>query len=269
MPSDPSCASGRTILIAARHGERKDYEMLAKGENWIKGADRPWDPPLSSLGWKQGAALGEHIKKSLESLDLPPVSQVYSSPFHRCRQTAVAANESFEYSPKVKVEYCLAESMNECWYRSWSLPTSNGTWGYKERDEVTGKALPVNLNTLHRGALQPAASIIAPGLPVQGIDLKRRSRTKINKVYCWGSFESGYDQRRRMRSIVNTVAKPGSTSLVVSHGGPVTHLYEELTRNDWWVHGEASYASFSIYERTPDGSWENLVMNESEHVPVL
>eukprot|EP00545_Synedropsis_sp_CCMP1620_P003681 CAMPEP_0119011368 /NCGR_PEP_ID=MMETSP1176-20130426/5632_1 /TAXON_ID=265551 /ORGANISM="Synedropsis recta cf, Strain CCMP1620" /LENGTH=276 /DNA_ID=CAMNT_0006964185 /DNA_START=135 /DNA_END=965 /DNA_ORIENTATION=- len=267
MTSDSSPASGRTIVIAARHGERQDYAMLMKGENWIKGSDCPWDPPLSSLGWKQGDALGECVKKNLKDLNLPPVTQVFSSPFHRCRETAVAANAALEFAPDVKVEYGLAESLNESWYRSWSLPTSNGTWGYKERDAESEKVLPVNFNTLHRAALQPAAFVIAPRGFVQGIDLRHRSRTKIHKVYCWGSFESGHDQRRRMRSVINTVARPGSTSMVVSHGGPVTHLFEELTGKDWWIHGEASYASFSIYERTPEGNWETLVMNESEHVP--
>lgn len=268
MPSDPS-SSGRTIVIAARHGEREDYAKIMKGENWVQDAERPWDPPLSSLGWKQGAALGDNVKKTLRDMNIPPVARVYSSPFQRCRETAVAANKSFEFSPTVKVEYALSESLNEQWYRSWALPTSNGAWGYKERDTTSGETLRVNLDTLHWAALQPAAAIIRLGKPVEGINTRHRSKTKIHKVCCWGSFESGLDQRKRMQSVVKNVARPGCTSMVVTHGGPVTHLFEELTRKDWWVHGEASYASFSIYEQTPEGKWETLVMNQSEHVPLM
>ena len=265
MPSNPS-RTGRTIVIAARHGERQDYASLAKGENWIKTADRPWDPPLSELGWNQGAALGDCLKQCIDDLNLPPLSQVYSSPFQRCRETAVAANAAFAESPPVKVEYGLAESLSEPWYRSWSLPTSNGSWGYTEQDE-SGQVLPVNLDTLHKAALFPATAIIAPSCPVDGMDTQHKSITNIHKVYCWGSFESNHDQRKRMKSVVAAVAKPDQTVVLVSHGGPVTHLYEAMTGNEWWVFGESSYASFSIYELTPEGKWIPLVVNENKHVP--
>lgn len=266
MPSDPS-PSGRTIVIAARHGERQDYASLVAGENWVKTAVRPWDPPLSDLGWKQGAALGECIKRYIQDLNLPTMTQIYSSPFQRCRETAVAANTAFANSPLVKVEYGLAESLSEPWYRSWSLPTSNGSWGYREVDE-SGKIMHVNLDTLHWAALQPASSIIAPSPAIMnGVDSTHKSYTKIQKVYCWGSFESNRDQRHRMKSVLQAVAKPNQTVVLISHGGPVTHLYEALTGNEWWVHGEAGYASFSIYEWTREGKWEPLVLNEDKHVP--
>ena len=71
-------------------------------------------------------------------------------------------------------------------------------------------------------------------------------------------------------------------------GGPVTHLYENLTGNDWSVHGESKYCCYSIYRRwidddddndneDDDGSnkvatttlrprWEPLVVNQTVHV---
>lgn len=270
MPSSNDYATstvGRTIVIAARHGERQDYLCLMKGENWVSTSDRPWDPPLSDLGWKQGAALGERINQCIADLDLPRLSQVYSSPFQRTQETAVAANATFEDAPHVKLEYGLAELLSEPWFRSWSLPTSNGAWGYHERDQ-SGAVLPVNLDTLHRAALHPASSIIVPPHPpIEGIDANHRSSTKLHKVYCWGSFESIRDQRVRIESAARTLAKVGETVLLVSHGGPVTLLYEALTGEKWWVHGEASYASFTIYELTPEGKWVTLILNEHEHVP--
>jgi hypothetical protein len=46
-------------------------------------------------------------------------------------------------------------------------------------------------------------------------------------------------------------------------GGPVTHLYESLTGNNWNVHGESKYCCFSIYENVGgDGNWKPLVVNE-------
>ena len=266
MPSDRTPLVGRTIVIAARHGERQDYLSVMKGENWVSTSDRPWDPPLSDLGWTQGAALGRRIDQCITDLNLPPLSQVYSSPFQRTQETAVAANAAFEDAPLVKVEYGLAESLSEPWYRSWSLPTSNGTWDYQEKDQ-SGAVLPVNLDTLHRAARHPASSIIIPPHPlIEGIDHKHGSMTKLHKVYCWGSFESHRDQRIRVESAVRTLAKSGETVLLVSHGGPITHLYEALTGEKWWVHGEASYASFTIYELTSEGKWVTLVLNEHKHV---
>lgn len=53
------------------------------------------------------------------------------------------------------------------------------------------------------------------------------------------------------------------TSLFPSLGGPVTHLYESLTGNNWNVHGESKYCCFSIYENDGgDGLWKPLVVNE-------
>jgi broad specificity phosphatase PhoE len=270
MPSHVSSPKDRTIVIASRHAERQDYASLALGLNWVKTAERPWDPPLTELGWKQGNAMGECIKTYLSDLNLPPISQVYSSPFQRCKETAVAANSTFSRVPPVRVEFGLSESLSEAWYRSWSLPTSNGAWNFKEREEHTGLDMPVNLDTLHRAALCPADSILkfAPKQKLlQGIDYDHISITKIKKVYCWGSFESGRDQKNRMLSNLSTLVHRGRTVLWVTHGGPVTNLYYNLRseiREEWKV---PDYASFSIYEFLQDkNSWVPLLVNVSHHL---
>ena len=45
-------------LFLARHGERLDYDQLKKGIVWSHTAERPWDPPLTQTGEKQGSLLG-------------------------------------------------------------------------------------------------------------------------------------------------------------------------------------------------------------------
>jgi broad specificity phosphatase PhoE len=44
-------------------------------------------------------------------------------------------------------------------------------------------------------------------------------------------------------------------------GGPVTHLYEELTGNHWNDHGVSKYCSFSIYQKSKE-NWEPIIINQ-------
>ena len=99
--------------------------------------------------------------------------------------------------------------------------------------------------------------------------------------YHWGNFESGLDQQDRMHHVIESLAEKheGETILVVSHGGPVTHLFERLMKAGWEEHGLASYACFSVYEKLTKGepteeqqesaSWQSLVVNESCHVQAM
>lgn len=87
-----------------------------------------------------------------------------------------------------------------------------------------------------------------------------------------------------MRATVNALKEKGKTVVVVSHGGPVTHLYETLTGGSWKEHGPSTYCCYSIYRyrggsssgQSPDAAataaegdedgrcWEALVVNESK-----
>lgn len=99
--------------------------------------------------------------------------------------------------------------------------------------------------------------------------------------YHWGNFESGLDQQDRMHHVIESLAErhEGETILVVSHGGPVTHLFERLMQAGWEEHGLATYACFSVYEKVTKGeqteeqkeggSWQSLVVNESCHVQAM
>ena len=271
-----------SIVIVARHGERLDYVTRDAGGNWTATADRPFDTPLTDHGKEQGYKLGKHLSKETERLKLSGISEIYSSPFLRCRQTAVAALKgALEKSqdptaiPPVRVELGLAESINESWYRSWALPGSNGTWGYLPPgvDRKNHVVDPESLHPLSKQQVQPLldwkASIENGGDEESlRLSLSYESKTSLDTPYCYHPrlLESGEDQRRRMLHAVETVREPGKTVLLVSHGGPVTHLYEELTGNPWHVHGESTYCCYSIYKKSGDGRWETLAVNESDYL---
>jgi broad specificity phosphatase PhoE len=104
---------------------------------------------------------------------------------------------------------------------------------------------------------------------VEGIDEDYQPVSTIIADYCWGNFESSQDQRERMYKVMEDLSRrhPGETVMLVSHGGPVTHLYQQLTEKDWWVHGEAAYASFSLYSRDEKrNSWKPHIINESSYL---
>ena len=101
-------------MLVARHGERLDYVYLKRGDNWTATAARPWDPPLTETGLQQACALGAGILGHIETLGLPPILQVCTSPFLRCVQTAVAAASALGVG-EVCVEPGLAEGMLDDW----------------------------------------------------------------------------------------------------------------------------------------------------------
>lgn len=102
-------------------------------------------------------------------------------------------------------------------------------------------------------------------------------------AYKWDNFESGIAQQDRMHHVIESLAQnhEGETILVVSHGGPVTHLFERLMKKGWEEHGLATYACFSVYEKVTvetngqqgeggqEHSWNSLVVNESCHVEAM
>jgi broad specificity phosphatase PhoE len=272
------------VVVMARHGERLDYIMRDSGGNWVADAERPWDTPLTAHGEVQGTKLGEHLAAELDRLQLPPISAIYSSPFLRCRQTAIAAREGYNTMtsetnastagrlPPVRVELGLAESINSCWYRSWALPGSNGTWGFFPPGQET-----IDPATLHPASKQPVGLLLdwkATSSPSTAgdpsLDLNYASITALKSHYCFHpiELESGKDQRHRMMEAVSKLSQPGTTVLLVSHGGPVTHLYEEMTGNNWGVHGESSYCCYSIYRQdTPSyKKWDAVSVNESKYL---
>jgi broad specificity phosphatase PhoE len=268
-------------VVVARHGERWDYSQrdIGKGKEWIESVERPWDPPLSPHGLNQAARLGEHICEKLQELGLPRIAEVYSSPLLRCRQTACKAADVLNSKTdkdshmKVRVEFGLTESLNQSWYRSWALlHLSDTTWGFvppgpkRELDEYEP-------HELHPSSQIPAEQLLdwksvlthsisdddlasnAKLLDLQDMDYV--SSTRIEKKFALKPtclLESKREQEDRMYSVlkdkVEHCIKEGLTRtlLMVSHGGPVTHLYSKLTGYGWHCHGESKYCSYTIYQ---------------------
>ena len=280
----------RLTLVIVRHGERLDYAHRAAGKNWC-GANpaQPWNPPLTqrglSMAMQLGAALREEI---LPDLGAPPVSAVYTSPFLRCRQTAAAivqgmSSKSIGHkrsesdrghtvsSPlKVRVELGLAESINENWYRSWSLPGTDGTWGYKKqeiphidpvRDRMDIRAL-LPVETLLDWKESSDVTSFNKTLH-RMMDHEHRSLTTLGRDYSFAGnppkLENGQLQRSRISETIKILSEEHcntgesidkekeETILLVSHGGIVTQFYVNLTGNTSKNHGVGKYCCFSIY----------------------
>ena len=310
----------RSTVIVVRHGERLDYVQRAAGKNWCQAnPEQPWNPPLTEKGLDMAQELGAALKdKILPELRLPPIGAIYTSPFLRCRQTAAGItrgmssvgidvkdypdsnrNHAAEFEVKVRVELGLTESMNENWFRSWSLPGTDGTWGYM-------KEIPINQfkDEMDPRARQPVETLLnwkdsisdTHGILDGRMDQDYQSRTSVGGEYSFAEnppkLESFLIQRDRMAKTMNILAESCKhdrtssciapdeetdnemTIVLVSHGGPVTHLYESLTGNSWEEHGVAKYCSFSIYRNQEETSnlddekdvtevkkWTSLVIN--------
>ena len=303
-------SSSKGILVAARHGEREDYIQRDAGENWIPTAERPWDPPLSAAGHRQVRELGRRVARSLAEQGLPPVSVVYASPLLRCCQTAAGAilgleeeaakggaSRSSSATLQINIEHGIVESLCEKWYRSWSLPGADGTWGYcPDKPAVEGGSVwDVDAQALHPKARVPAHELFLPPAEMEarlrqtcGEAIQSRSADIVNATnttsavplsdgFCWGTFESRKMQLSRAKMLADTLAArhPNETILLLSHGSPVTHIFEVVSGKDWTVHGVCGYASFSVYPHESSSSsdhgertivWKDpVVVNDSTH----
>ena len=272
-----ACAKSRRIVVMARHGERKDYVEKEAGNKWIPTTNKPWDPPLTEHGLNQSRRMGRAIQQTLKDLNLPPISAVYSSPLQRCRQTALAAIDglSEQHSLRVCIENGLMESANATWYGSWCFDGSDSTWGYRPRkpDGSIMHLHEIDVSTVHEAAKKTVQQILDKNvlledcdLSIEAVDTSYESISQVPAPYCWGNFETRQQQRERMKTTMELLAKNDESILCVSHGGPVTHLYEQLTGNDWTCHGESSYTCISIYVQENGGEWQPLLVNDSKHL---
>ncbi len=282
----------RLTLIVVRHGERLDYAHRAVGKNWCKAnPEQPWNPPLTEKGLRMATQLGSALSEDiLPDLGLRPVSAVYTSPFLRCRQTAAAIVQgllhehvdckkrsgldlapSFLPSLKVKVEMGLSESINENWYRSWSLPGTNGTWGYKKqeipyidpvREQMDPRAL-LPAHTLLDWKESKDTSSFQKTLH-NLMDHEHRSLTSLGRDYSFAGkppqLETSQFQRSRISRAIEILTErhcdiattadeeeKDETVLLVTHGGIVTQFFVNLTGGSSKKHGIGKYCSFSIY----------------------
>jgi broad specificity phosphatase PhoE len=293
----------RLTVIIVRHGERLDYVHRSAGKNWCQAnPEQPWNPPLTEKGLSMATQLGAALRQNiLPELGLPPIRAVYTSPFLRCRQTAAGIiqgmspegidcqksdpnQDPIASAPlKVRVELGLAESMNENWYRSWSLPGTDGTWGYK-RQEIP-HIDPVR-DRMDPRALQPVDSLldwkesIADTHEIlDGImDHQYKSRTSLGGDYSFAGnppkLESAKLQCDRITRTINILSnehhkqvttatrsidkEDEETIVLVTHGGIVSQFYVNLTSNNLKKHGIGKYCSFSIYQFDEEANGKNI-----------
>mmetsp|Transcript_26826 Transcript_26826/g.63051 ORF Transcript_26826/g.63051 Transcript_26826/m.63051 type:complete len:340 (+) Transcript_26826:59-1078(+) len=292
----------RITVVVVRHGERLDYSHRAAGKNWCQAnSRRPWDPPLTQRGLNMAIQLGTALRdRILPEKDLSPISAVYSSPFLRCRETAAGIiqgvmssdhkhqssnsnRESTCTSPlKVRVEMGLSESINEDWYRSWSLPETDGTWGFKKkeiphidpiRDGMDPRALLPIENLLDWKRSMDDAHGILGGI----MDHEYKSRTSLGGDYSFAgsppNLETSHLQHNRIENTINVLTSQhfqqnnsageknnednDTTVVLVAHGGIVSQFYVNLTSNDAKDHGFGKYCCFSIYQREEKSTSEN------------
>ena len=215
------------------------------------------NPPLTDKGLEQAKALGRALPKILQDLNLPSVGAIYSSPFLRCRQTsagiASSINDNSEKNVdtdnknnnnnnsnflKVRVEIGLAESMNENFFRSWAVEGTDGSWGYKNKEQPV-----LDPSTLHPISKQPVQQTVLnwteePSsfatcdneddnnsniIPNLLLDYEYESVTSIEAPYALHppKFESFKMQRARMANTMKQLAELHSineTIILVSHG---------------------------------------------------
>ena len=275
-----TCFTPRFVIVA-RHGERLDYIRRDAGDPWTPTAEKPYDPPLTDHGTAQALRLGQYLATELPRLGVPPVRHVYTSPFLRCRQTSLAAAQGLQQSLSspseteadivVRVEYGLCESFNDPWYRSWAIPGTDGTWGFRSKDLQVEDLDP---ETIHPWSKQPIQDLplFQDWRTDPGLDVTYESQTVIPKPYALHpvlNLENREEQCARMKDVVDkTIASSseGDTILLFSHGAPVTHLIEELTGKSWKEHGRSVYCCYSIYQSTPDGGWKAIAVNESKYL---
>jgi broad specificity phosphatase PhoE len=210
-------------VVVVRHGERLDYVMRNAGENWVATSEQPWNPPLTDNGKEQAKTLGLALPGILQELNLPPIVAIYSSPLLRCRQTGVGLATSND-DLKVCVELGLVESLNENFFRSWAVAGTDGTWGYKKKEQPV-----LDPETLHPLSKVPVQQSIlnwkdanTDAATLGRVDQDFVSTTSIETPYSLHppNFESFRMQRTRMADTMKQLAKlhVNETIVLVSHG---------------------------------------------------
>jgi broad specificity phosphatase PhoE len=108
MISKGTFMTSRKIYLV-RHGHREDFFDNSEQINreWVKSAENPFDPGLSSLGKAQARQLADKLKFS-------EINHIFSSPFLRTVETASIIASCFEL--KMKIENGLCEWLNPGWF---------------------------------------------------------------------------------------------------------------------------------------------------------
>ena len=216
-------------LFVARHAARVDYAERDAGSNWTAKAERPWDPPLTAEGARQGLALGAGCAAAAQRLEVPQVTRVVSSPFVRAIQTAAAAARALGVG-EVAVEPGMAEIMSDKWFGHWAVAGADSTWGGPQtkgpqpaRPEAATPAGGLIADpAVHAGATLGADVAISAQPPAVAFE---------ELSYIEASPETYDLMRPRVERTLRALAErwPGESVLVISHGSTCMQAYELCT----------------------------------------
>ena len=268
-----------SVLCVCRHGEREDYACQKRGINYQIGNPRGWDPPLTSMGIKQGKALGLGLKEHLQRLGAAQPTTVVCSPFLRCVQTAAAAASSLGLN-RIAIEPGLAEGMLEDWFRSWAVPGADSTWGGPEHSR-TGTPLPAEAELHPSSQVAAGTLLLTPAAAADALRQLGVTDVTIDSTYipiapdaefCWGAFESEPALADRMEATLTALATnkfANETILACSHGGPCAHAYRRLLKDSATRQPTSGYTALFVYVRAEDGTWAAPIASDTSHLALL
>ena len=287
-------------VLISRHGERLDYKLRDSSKGWPTfrdlQPDTPWNPPMTPAGCRQGAAMGRAAQRKLSELGLPPLTAIYTSPLIRCVQTAVAASKAIQAASRalaplpVFVEPSLVETLGENWYRSWAVPSADGTWGGPEGCK---RGVEVDAADLHPSARKSISSVIptaaqivsaadsaaAVGPPLMAAEIAECVDTSYAPfadaaARVWNEFESERELSARAGAFIDEVERRhhtrGESVLLVSHGGPTAALFRHAQKGRDAPKGgwpRCGYCGLYLLEkRGSDGAWDAPLIADAAHL---
>jgi len=182
----PKQIPGQMALIIVRHGERQDYADPTWVAHQKQTDGRPWDPPLTARGKRQAVAAGQRLLQECAQLGVPQPSQVYSSPFTRCVETAVEIATATGL-PTVNVEPSLSEDLGEKWCVSPGRPSIRqcGILAHKQEAEVLIRPTkPYLAKTLPPSVVSVSGrSLIRPGDSLGCDELEKTIDGRCTHIY--------------------------------------------------------------------------------------
>lgn len=255
-------------VVIVRHGERMDYA----DKSWLAAqqeAGRPWDPPLTDSGKDQARQCGRRLKKLPAEHNLPVPTRVYCSPFTRCVETAEGIADTCGVGT-VCIEDALVEDLCEDWYRAWGLPDSDGTW----RGPVHRRTAPVDKEDLHPMAFQECESLMhAPSFMHDNVskmvDINYTPTWSLKgQGLCWGRFETHDSVTARALNALQTLHQqhPTETIVLVTHGGPLTLLFNAMRAKEDSPCPHAGYTATVCVKPNGRGGWDYPIPCDNNHL---
>lgn len=235
--SDQGECSGSVWIV--RHGERID----SVDKSWKTTAERPHDPPLTPLGIEQAAASGRALRG--HRLDV-----IFTSPFLRCVQTALAIAEALgPDAPRIQVEPGLGEWLFNRWFKA---------------QPVDGAMAVEALQRRHGAALASSHA------PLWDSDERRAAMRQAG-----GGWEQPYQRlpfpeslpqvSNRYVSTLTALRDAAPYALLVTHGFGVQAMAEHASSDGSQI-DEPGYCSLTRMRKLGAADWSCDLVCRSDHL---